>query len=130
MADREGGETLPVGTLAQIREAVDLGEETVPVPQWGVSVRVRGLSRGEVRQSVEMGTREVGYLHFGMVEPAVTLEEAAEIDGKSFLAVQVILETIIRLSGLGAGFREGTAGGAGGRDTDRSAADAGAALDS
>lgn len=109
---------LPVGTLAQIRDAVDIGGETIPVPQWDMSVRVRGLSRHEVKQCLDMEDRTIGYLHFGMVEPAVTLEEAAEIDGKSFQAVQVILEAIVRLSGLGAGFRAGEAEGAGVRGSD------------
>jgi hypothetical protein len=108
---------LPVATLADIRAAADIGDETIPVPQWGHSVRVRGLSRGEVKQCLEMDDRTIGYLHFGLVEPAVTLEEAAEIDAKSFQAVQVILEAIVRLAGLGAGFREGTAEGPGVRSS-------------
>lgn len=103
-------EALPVGTLDQIRLAADLGEATVPVPQWNMSVRVRGLSRGEVNESAEMDDRQIGYLHYGMVDPPVTMEEAAELVGKkSYLAVQVILEEIINQSGLGAGFRQGEA---------------------
>lgn len=104
-------EVLPVGTLEQIRQAVDLGEETVPVPQWNMSVRIRGLSRGEVKASLEMDDHQVGYLHYGMVEPAVTVEEAAElVSQKGWLATQRILEAIVNLSGLGAGFREGSSG--------------------
>lgn len=107
-------EQLAVATLDDILAADDIGKpETVAVPAWKRSVRVRGLSRGEVKACIEMEDRQVGYLHFGLVEPAVTLEQAATLDTKSFAAVQVILERIIDLSGLGAGFRQGETGGAG-----------------
>lgn len=123
-------QALPVGTLEQIRQADDLGEKTVPVPQWAMSVKVRGLTRGEVKQSLDMDEREIGYLHYGLIDPVVTIEEAAEFRGKSFYAVQIVLEEIMKLSGLVAGFRPGdeapdVRGGA----TDRPGPDAGAGLD-
>ena len=53
---------------------------------------------------------EAYLLSVGMVEPAVTVEQATEIvNGKSFQALERILDRIVDLSGLGAQFRKGQA---------------------
>lgn len=100
---------LPVATLDDIiaaDAAVAATVETVEVPQWQRSVRVRGLSRGEVLAVAQMDDRTAGYLHYGLVEPTVTVEQAAAFNDKSFAAVQIVIDRIIELSGLGAGFRQ------------------------
>jgi len=107
---------LPVATFEDIVAAKDMGDvETVAVPEWKASVRVRGLSRGEVLSGRQDGVNYEAYLlSVGMVEPAVTIEQATDIvNGKSFQALERILDRIVDLSGLGAGFRAGQAGAAG-----------------
>ena len=89
---------------------------TVPrlATEWGVRVRVRGLSRGEFRQ-LSVGRNgqegdatavEALALSLGLVEPRLDLAEAADlVERKSFGALETILGRIYELSGLGAGFR-------------------------
>lgn len=105
-----------VVSLDQIRAADDTHAAEgvlVAVPEWGGSVRVRGLTRGEAR-SLGDGTTpadaEVFTLQHGLVEPAVTAEEAAVLlDEKGFAATERVLVAILDLSGLTPGFREGKA---------------------
>ena len=107
---------LPVATFEEIVAAKDTGDvETVAVPEWAASVRVRGLTRGEVLSGRGEGVNYEAYLlSVGMVEPVVTIEQATEIvNVKSFQAVDRILDRIVELSGLGAGFRAGQTGAAG-----------------
>lgn len=104
---------LPVGTLDAILAAKDLKEKTVPVPEWGVSVKIRSLSRAEVLaiSNVEDdGTERANVLALvgGMVEPEVTEEQAEELlAAKSVEATNKVLTAILEASGLAAGFPSG-----------------------
>lgn len=106
-----------VVSLDQIRAADDTRAAEgvlVEVPEWGGSVRVRGLTRGEARSLGAEGTTpadaEVFTLQHGLVDPTVTVEEAtALLDEKGFAATERVLIAILDLSGLTPGFREGKA---------------------
>lgn len=99
---------LPVGSLDAILGAEDVKTETVEVPEWGCSVTVRGLTRGEARALGEKTPEgaEAYALHCAAVDPPIGEEEARTIlDGKSVGATQRVLQAIIDLSGLGESFR-------------------------
>ena len=98
---------LPSGSLDAIRAAQDVGTETLDIPEWWVSVTVRGLTRGEARLLGEDAEEaEVQALKLAMVEPAVTDEEAREIlASKAFGPTERVLRKILDLSGLGESFR-------------------------
>jgi hypothetical protein len=78
-------------TLEQITEAPDLGDRLVAVPEWGGSVRVRGLTLEETR-SIQTQAMQGGELDeqkailltvaTGMVEPAVSVEDVYRLNRK------------------------------------------------
>ncbi len=114
MSEGNGKLELAIGTLAEILAADDTAADgiTVDVPEWGVAVRVRGLTRGEVQTMTqqEADQREPFALATALLEPSVTQEEAYELcNAKSFAATQRVFDRIIEVSGLGDQFREGTA---------------------
>ena len=98
---------LPSGSLDLIRAAQDVGTEEMDVPEWGVSVTVRGLTRGEARQLGDDPLEaEVKALSLALVDPVVSDDEAREIlSGKAFSPTERVLSKILELSGLGASFR-------------------------
>lgn len=103
-------------TLDQIKTAADIpGRHWVAVPEWGkdAGVYIRGLKRGEARLIQEIDDDEEGNakaLTLGLVEPAVTEEEAGEmLAEKSLAATNRILGAILEASGIRPGFRPGTA---------------------
>lgn len=105
-----------VVSLDQIRAADDthaVDGVLVEVPEWGGSVRVRGLTRVEAKSLGEDMTpaeAEVLTFHIGLVDPTVTMEEAAVLlNEKGFAATERVLLAILDLSGLTPGFREGKA---------------------
>lgn len=106
-----------VVSLDQIRAADDTRAAEgvlVDVPEWGGAVRVRGLTRGEARtlgtEGATTSDAETFTLHHGLVDPRVTMEEAAALlDEKGFAATERVLVAILDLSGLTPGFRQGPA---------------------
>lgn len=112
MAAQKKNGALPVGSLEQLQEAADSGVdiETLSVPEWGMSVKVRGLYRGEARQLADMDAAETEafVLSCALVEPAVTVEQAETLlEKKSFASTERVLQKVLDLSGLGATFRQG-----------------------
>lgn len=110
----QGGKTegLPVGSLDQILQADDTKRAGVPVdvPEWGVRVLVRGLTRAEATAWTALTTEEESDVHLlqcALVEPRLTAEQALELrNTKSAAAVRRVLREVIEVSGLGATFRE------------------------
>ena len=98
---------LPSGSLDTIRAAQDVGTETLDIPEWGVSVTVKGLTMAEVRSLGDDPVEsEVRALTLGMVEPTVSEDEARSIlDTKAFSPTQTVLMKVLELSGMGATFR-------------------------
>lgn len=102
---------LPIGTFEEV-EAADnapLEGEVFPIKQWGLSVRLRGLTHDEVTAMFELAVgrpRHAYILSTALVEPAMTGEQAAEILAKkSYAGAQVLINRIYEVSGLTDGFR-------------------------
>ena len=101
---------LPLATLADIIAIDDTSSQgvIVEVPEWKLSVKVRGMTRGEVQTLTEKEglAREAFILSSGVVDPKMTEDEALElVTGKGFSATQRVLDRILEVSGLAAGFR-------------------------
>jgi hypothetical protein len=98
----QGGYLSPEAILA----AQDLPEADVDVPEWGGRVRVRGLTMGEVlaiRKAVGDDERlvVVHTLATAFVHPAMTVDQAEALMGKSGAVAQRVLVTINSLNGVG-----------------------------
>lgn len=108
MAGKNG--ELPVGTLEQILATGDVANQTklVEMPEWGCSIRLRGLTWGEYAAMAEMSLAEVeAYaLSIATVEPVLTREQAATlIATKSAGSIRQFVRELMDLSGLGESFR-------------------------
>src|SRR5690348_7437899 len=60
--DGKSNEPLPIGTTDQILAATDVGSELMPVPEWGCSVRITGLTqrqRSDIREEATRGGKVV-----------------------------------------------------------------------
>lgn len=88
----------------------DLVDESVFVPEWGGTVKVRGLTRAQVYQMQKDATvgkntdaqrADMLLLVMGIIEPKFTEDQGAALMQKSAGATQRILDAIMRLSGMG-----------------------------
>lgn len=112
-------EQMHILTADEIWAAKDIEERTVPVPQWGGSVRIRTFSKKQADQMrkdstgpnpnkpgrpVEVDTEEFEARMFveGVVEPKFTFADYPRIQEKSAVAVTIILKAITDASGLSA----------------------------
>ncbi len=95
-----------IDKAALLAGPVDIPEGTVPLP--GGDVIVRGLSRAEVVRLQSCTTTDAlenETLAAGMVEPSLTVEEAAAwraVPGNN-ADVRAVSDAILSLSGLGEG---------------------------
>ena len=106
---------LPVGSLEQIQAAPDvLGTVEVAVEEWGCTVVIRGLKRGEIKAIYKAAENDddpeermdILTLAAGMVEPKLSEEEAASLlQEKGLRPIKTILAAIMEASGLTDGFR-------------------------
>jgi hypothetical protein len=96
---------LPVGTLEGILSAPDSKEDYVNIPEWGVRVKVKGLTKKEQilarKKSTSKGILDESKLEglifvAGMVEPRITPDKVDQLFEKSSGAV----DRIFRLSGM------------------------------
>lgn len=102
----------PLLTAADILAADDIRSIEVEIPQWGGSVRVRGLS-GKLRSQLEQKISSKA--NFGDIKMLVvlncTIDEAGKplfsnsqrpaLEEKSADAIELIFEAACRLSGIG-----------------------------
>jgi len=102
---------LPVGTFEQIASASDLGEGQVhEVPEWGISLKIRGLTRGEARllssEESSPEDKEVSVLLCGVVEPKLEPDQARKVlQEKAVGPTERLIDAILELSGMGDTFR-------------------------
>lgn len=101
-------------SLDQIRQAADVEPSVdVEVPEWGGVVKVRGLKRGVVVKINLLDDEEEANalaLAEGLVDPAVTLDEARELLAeKGSKPINRLVEAILEASGIRPGFRAGAA---------------------
>lgn len=103
-------------TFDAILAAVDLADDyPVEVEEWGLTLRVRGVTRGEYRRIlkacetdgiVDEDQVDIHLLATAVVEPSLTFEQANELfEKKSITSIGTITRAILEASGLGAGFR-------------------------
>jgi hypothetical protein len=98
---------LPIGTVEQILEAApnDIIEETLPIPEWGVAVKVRsltGIQAAAVREASVEGVgesarltwdrMEITQFQMTVIEPAFTEEQVRELYSKSGRGFQRVIK--------------------------------------
>jgi hypothetical protein len=111
MPENKGNGKQPA-TLDQIRAAKDVfGFVDVEVPEWGLTVKIRGLTRGEMQRAykdseqVDVEVLNARLMATAMIEPRMTEEEATEIlDTKGMKSTKRITDAIMEASGMDAGF--------------------------
>lgn len=96
-------------TLEHILAASDLEQREVEVPEWGGSVRVKGMSKRDqqaLRRAATVGgvmdpdRLELLLLVHGLAEPALTVEQAEQLAGKSAAGFDRVLKEIMALNGM------------------------------
>lgn len=96
-------------TKDEIWAADDIVEQEVLVPQWGGSVRIRTFSkkqaakmteRAKIRGVVNNDNLEALLFCEGVIDPHFDVEEYAQVEEKSAVAVGLILKAIMDASGL------------------------------
>ena len=102
-AEKAAAEPLPRLTFEQIESATDLKEKEVDVPEWGGSVLVRGVSKAIWEKYTEMDSPgDICFLMSeAVVEPAITVEQAAVLRAKSVPALSRVEGAILEVCGLG-----------------------------
>lgn len=92
-------------TEADIIAIDDIETEVVEVPEWGGSVKLRGLSLDEVMAARAGGTADaasmsVKLLAASFAEPALSEAAVASLGKKSAAVVTRLLQVATRLSGM------------------------------
>jgi hypothetical protein len=94
-------------TLEQIIAAEDIGTEEIEMPEWGGTVKIRGLGYGEwvdIRSAATIGGEQdervfVRLMFAGaLVDPVVTPEQADLLGAKSANAVNRLVMRIMEIS--------------------------------
>ena len=107
--------SLPIGTVAQILERApsDIVQETIPVPEWGCSVRVKSLTAAQEAQVKQKGLEfrgettkvwfaemELAQFQASVVEPKFKLDEARQLQNISSKGWQRIIGWIDKQSSI------------------------------
>jgi uncharacterized protein (DUF39 family) len=99
-------------SVEQILTANDIIERTVHVPQWGGSVRIRGLTKGQhqalrkratVRSQVETDRLEMLLFAESLIEPRFTLEQVEQLKNKAAAPFETVLKAVLEVNGLADG---------------------------
>lgn len=106
-ASKNGGKPLPRLTVEQIKDAPDLTEATVDVPEWKGSVVIRGVSKAVWERYTELEPPDdIQYLlSQAIIDPVFSTEDVAMLREKSVIAVGRVEQAVLKASGLG-GFVE------------------------
>lgn len=107
--------SLPIGTAAEILEAPsDVVEETLPIPEWGKSVKVRSFTSSQnarIRSKMYItnpdGSVETDWAGFdisrfeeAVIEPEFTRDQVIALHLKSGRGFQRVINWIIKQSGV------------------------------
>jgi len=113
MPKKTAPDTSTMLTLEQIASATDRPEILVPIPEWGGSVAIKGLSYDQLsacrqrawdtrKKETNEDVLNAWCLALGMVTPPVTFSVAKSwIVERSFGPVNTILSAVLTASGLG-----------------------------
>lgn len=100
-------EELPEADLATLLGVDDSSEEWYPIKEWGFKVKLKSLSKADQIRCRKMATRQgkldsdalEGYLLMaGIVQPRLSPEHLARLQGKNVGTVSRILRRILELS--------------------------------
>lgn len=100
---------LPLGNLADILAMNDVSEKVIDVPEWGCSVKIKGLTKAQQialrKQAVFRGTVDEAKMEgllfvYGVVEPKFAPEHIDRLFEHSSGPVDKVLLEIMRLSGM------------------------------
>ena len=93
---------LPRLTLEKIDAAQDIKETDVDIPEWGGTVRIRGVSKAIFDKWMDLPADEwedTAYLlSEALIDPKVTPEEALKLREKSAAAVNRLVGEINKIS--------------------------------
>ncbi len=97
--------TTGAATLDAILQADDLPRRDVEVPEWGLTVTLRALRRGELTKILDgtpsMEEVNARALAAAMVSPPLTLDEAKQVlEEKAMGATQQIIDVILEMNGM------------------------------
>lgn len=96
-------------SVDEILAAPDLEEKTVPVPEWGGSVKVKGFTKAkqqELRKQATVGgeldEQRLEMLMFvhGVSEPQFSLDQVEQLRDKAAGPIDRILKEILEVSGM------------------------------
>lgn len=98
-------------TIEDILLAPDLESKEVAVPEWGGTVKVKGMTKREQQQmrksttdpltgQIDSDRLEVAMLAHCLAEPLVTLEQAEQLLQKSATAVDRVLTAAMDVAGM------------------------------
>jgi len=98
-------------TLEDILAADDLETRIVDLPEWGGAVKVRALSRGDIKRAYREGTdRKSGEINVDEVEkrlvcwatvkPVINMGDFAKLAEKNAGPVARIIDAVLGLSGV------------------------------
>jgi len=102
-------------TLDEILAADDLLVETIEIPEWGGSVKLRGLTAAEKSSlsrkaradggpknvvTIDTEKAQFAVIQMGMVEPRIGVEMYEQLMKRSAAAIDRIYERIAQLSGM------------------------------
>jgi len=109
MSENKADTALQIGTIEQILNAPDLEGEIFEVPEWGTSIKLKGLSKQDQldirRKSMvngELDSDKSEMLTFltGVVEPEFKLEHYTLLTQKAAGVIDRVLKRIMLLSGV------------------------------
>lgn len=93
---------LPRLTLEQIGLAEDIKEKDVEIPEWGGTVRIRGVSKAVFDRWMELPAEDwadTAYLlSEAVIDPKITEEDALKLREKSAAAVNRLVGEINQIS--------------------------------
>jgi hypothetical protein len=101
-------------SLDDIMAASDLEEKTIDIEEWGGSMKIRALSRGEVKSAYRRGTDsktgdidadaiESMLVCWASVDPKLTPPDFTKLAKKNAAPVAKLIDAILGLSGVDAG---------------------------
>lgn len=98
-------------TLDAIRDADDIERREMQIPEWGGTIELKALTKGEHQEARFASTKrgqidadllEINLLCAGVVDPVLTKEDAGILKRKNAGVLERIMREILKLSKLDA----------------------------
>jgi hypothetical protein len=98
-------------SFEEIAKTDDVSEEIIPISEWNGEVKVKALTRRQIKDVVRVATKKVGkdreiqadvfekgIIFYGLVHPKITEDQYEVLLEKNTAGLQKILDAIMRLS--------------------------------